>query len=200
MTISATPSAGCPHASALSTRWCWRSADGHCRSRSPWSGASPMICRRSASIRLRCWPRSPNCFRTPWRRSALRLPWHAAYWPEPSPRRRPVRHGPHQIDVFNKQYQCYDVSGSRALSAPVSMPSVSPVPVAAGGFVESLVQLGFGPRMRRLHARIGRAHHQAEGMGFSRALLPVRLIHCSWRPWCAPWPPSTPCWSRRGLP
>ena len=30
---------------------------------------------------------------------------------------------------------------------------------------------GFGPRVRRLHARIGKAHHQAEGMGFSRALL-----------------------------
>ncbi len=30
---------------------------------------------------------------------------------------------------------------------------------------------GFGPRLRRLHARIGKAHHQAEGMVFSRALL-----------------------------
>ena len=30
---------------------------------------------------------------------------------------------------------------------------------------------GFGPRVRRLHARIGQAHHQAEGMDFSRALL-----------------------------
>ncbi|MFO0037956.1 MAG: biliverdin-producing heme oxygenase [Synechococcaceae cyanobacterium] len=30
---------------------------------------------------------------------------------------------------------------------------------------------GFGPRVRRLHARIGRAHHQAEGMTFSRSLL-----------------------------
>ncbi len=30
---------------------------------------------------------------------------------------------------------------------------------------------GFGPRVRRLHARIGAAHHQAEGMSFSRALL-----------------------------
>ena len=30
---------------------------------------------------------------------------------------------------------------------------------------------GFGPRVRRLHARIGKAHHQAEGMVFSRALL-----------------------------
>ena len=30
---------------------------------------------------------------------------------------------------------------------------------------------GFGPRLRRLHSRIGKAHHQAEGMGFSKALL-----------------------------
>ncbi len=30
---------------------------------------------------------------------------------------------------------------------------------------------GFGPRVRRLHSRIGAAHHQAEGMAFSRALL-----------------------------
>jgi len=30
---------------------------------------------------------------------------------------------------------------------------------------------GFGPRVRKLHARIGKAHHQAEGMVFSRALL-----------------------------
>lgn len=37
-----------------------------------------------------------------------------------------------------------------------------------------------GPRLRKLHSRIGRAHHQAEGMAFSRALLeetvsPVQL-------------------------
>jgi hypothetical protein len=30
---------------------------------------------------------------------------------------------------------------------------------------------GLGPRVRRLHARIGAAHHEAEGMVFSRALL-----------------------------
>lgn len=29
----------------------------------------------------------------------------------------------------------------------------------------------FGPRVRRLHSRIGQAHHQAEGMGFSQDLL-----------------------------
>lgn len=33
---------------------------------------------------------------------------------------------------------------------------------------------GFGPRVRKLHARIGKAHHQAEGMTFSRALLDGR--------------------------
>jgi heme oxygenase len=31
-----------------------------------------------------------------------------------------------------------------------------------------------GPRLRKLHSRIGRAHHQAEGMAFSRALLEER--------------------------
>jgi heme oxygenase len=30
---------------------------------------------------------------------------------------------------------------------------------------------GFGPRVRKLHSRIGKAHHKAEGMTFSRALL-----------------------------
>ena len=38
-----------------------------------------------------------------------------------------------------------------------------------------------GPRLRRLHARIGKAHRQAEGMVFSRALLegqvePLQLV------------------------
>ncbi|EDY39209.1 Heme oxygenase superfamily [Cyanobium sp. PCC 7001] len=32
-------------------------------------------------------------------------------------------------------------------------------------------QAKLGPRLRRLHARIGKAHHRAEGMQFSRALL-----------------------------
>jgi heme oxygenase len=36
---------------------------------------------------------------------------------------------------------------------------------------DALVRKGFGPRVRRLHARIGAAHHKAEGMAFSRALL-----------------------------
>ena len=30
---------------------------------------------------------------------------------------------------------------------------------------------GLGPRVRKLHARIGKAHYQAEGMAFSKALL-----------------------------
>jgi heme oxygenase len=34
-----------------------------------------------------------------------------------------------------------------------------------------LARKGFGPRVRRLHGRIGAAHHQAEGMSFSRSLL-----------------------------
>ena len=37
--------------------------------------------------------------------------------------------------------------------------------------VDAARRQGFGPRVRRLHARIGKAHHQAEGMAFSRALL-----------------------------
>ena len=34
-----------------------------------------------------------------------------------------------------------------------------------------LARRGFGPRVRRLHAPIGAAHHQAEHMSFSRSLL-----------------------------
>jgi heme oxygenase len=30
---------------------------------------------------------------------------------------------------------------------------------------------GLGPRLRRLHGRVGKAHHQAEGMAFPRSLL-----------------------------
>ncbi len=36
---------------------------------------------------------------------------------------------------------------------------------------DAQLRKGFGPRVRRLHARIGKAHHQAEGMVFSKALL-----------------------------
>ena len=53
-------------------------------------------------------------------------------------------------------------------AAPSSVPDslsdhASPADLAA--------RKGFGPRVRRLHGRIGAAHHQAEGMEFSRALL-----------------------------
>lgn len=55
-----------------------------------------------------------------------------------------------------------------AQSPPVADPdSISGYATAADG----LLRKGFGPRVRKLHARIGRAHHQAEGMPFSRALL-----------------------------
>ncbi|MDI9405795.1 MAG: biliverdin-producing heme oxygenase [Chitinophagaceae bacterium] len=36
---------------------------------------------------------------------------------------------------------------------------------------DAQLRRGFGPRVRRLHAHIGKAHHKAEGMGFARALL-----------------------------
>jgi oxygen-independent coproporphyrinogen-3 oxidase len=36
---------------------------------------------------------------------------------------------------------------------------------------DAQLRQGFGPRVRKLHARIGKAHHKAEGMVFSRALL-----------------------------
>jgi heme oxygenase len=39
------------------------------------------------------------------------------------------------------------------------------------GVADADLRRGFGPRVRRLHARIGKAHHQAEGMAFSRSLL-----------------------------
>jgi heme oxygenase len=39
------------------------------------------------------------------------------------------------------------------------------------GAADADLRRGFGPRVRRLHARIGAAHHQAEGMAFSRSLL-----------------------------
>lgn len=54
------------------------------------------------------------------------------------------------------------------------MPDVS-LPTASisghAGPADAQLRQGFGPRVRRLHARIGRAHHRAEGMAFSRSLL-----------------------------
>jgi len=52
----------------------------------------------------------------------------------------------------------------------VSTPSISHHANPA----DDQLRKGFGPRVRRLHARIGKAHHQAEGMVFSRALLEGR--------------------------
>lgn len=59
-------------------------------------------------------------------------------------------------------------SSSASAAPPATSPSdlsdhASPADLAA--------RKGFGPRVRRLHGRIGAAHHQAEGMEFSRALL-----------------------------
>ena len=61
--------------------------------------------------------------------------------------------------------------------APVSTASISDHATA----VDAAQRHGFGPRVRRLHGRIGKAHHQAEGMVFSRALLageatPLQLV------------------------
>ena len=39
---------------------------------------------------------------------------------------------------------------------------------------DAALRQGFGPRVRQLHSRIGKAHHQAEGMAFSRSLLEGR--------------------------
>jgi heme oxygenase len=50
---------------------------------------------------------------------------------------------------------------------PAQQGSISDHATAA----DALRRRGFGPRVRRLHARIGKAHHQAEGMRFSRSLL-----------------------------
>ena len=36
---------------------------------------------------------------------------------------------------------------------------------------DAQLRRGFGSRVRMLHARLGKAHHKAEGMAFSRSLL-----------------------------
>ncbi|CAI8172714.1 MAG: biliverdin-producing heme oxygenase [Prochlorococcus sp.] len=56
------------------------------------------------------------------------------------------------------------------------MPASPPVPISGSisdhaSRSDALQRKGFGPRVRKLHARIGKAHHQAEGMVFSKALL-----------------------------
>ncbi|MFN7677898.1 MAG: biliverdin-producing heme oxygenase [Cyanobacteriota bacterium] len=58
------------------------------------------------------------------------------------------------------------------LSSP---PATTPLSISEhANPADILLRGGFGPRVRRLHARIGHAHHQAEGMAFSRALLEGR--------------------------
>ena len=45
------------------------------------------------------------------------------------------------------------------------------MPIAPSSSQPQPSSSSLGPRLRQLHARIGKAHHQAEGMVFSRALL-----------------------------
>jgi heme oxygenase len=52
--------------------------------------------------------------------------------------------------------------------------AVTPAPASISDHArpaDATARKGFGPRVRRLHARIGAAHHKAEGMEFSRSLL-----------------------------
>ena len=66
-------------------------------------------------------------------------------------------------------------SASLPDALPGSLPdSVSGSISGHAGAADAQLRRGFGPRVRRLHARIGKAHHQAEGMAFSRALLEGR--------------------------
>lgn len=59
-----------------------------------------------------------------------------------------------------------------ASPAPASPTATSPSDLSDHASPADLAaRKGFGPRVRRLHGRIGAAHHQAEGMEFSRALL-----------------------------
>ncbi|MFM7264169.1 MAG: biliverdin-producing heme oxygenase, partial [Cyanobium sp.] len=60
------------------------------------------------------------------------------------------------------------------MTAVSPMPAPRPGPASISDHAspaDTEKRWGFGPRVRRLHARIGRAHHQAEAMGFSRSLL-----------------------------
>lgn len=66
------------------------------------------------------------------------------------------------------------VSGAaadRGTAIPADPSSISEHASAA----DAQVRKGLGPRVRKLHARIGKAHHQAEGMDFSRALLAAEV-------------------------
>jgi heme oxygenase len=60
-------------------------------------------------------------------------------------------------------------------SLPSQASAADPASISShAGVAEAQMRHGFGPRVRRLHARIGKAHHQAEGMAFSLALLEGR--------------------------
>ena len=57
-------------------------------------------------------------------------------------------------------------------SAVAAMTTATQTPISKHATVnDSRRHSRFGPRVRRLHSRIGQAHHQAEGMGFSQTLL-----------------------------
>lgn len=65
-------------------------------------------------------------------------------------------------------------AGFPPVAAMVSAPLAPPVEASISDHAsdaDAINRRGFGPRIRRLHGRIGKAHHQAEGMSFSRSLL-----------------------------
>jgi heme oxygenase len=60
------------------------------------------------------------------------------------------------------------------MASPATTPRPTTPPPSISDHADSAdaqQRRAFGPRVRKLHARIGRAHHQAEGMPFARALL-----------------------------
>jgi heme oxygenase len=66
------------------------------------------------------------------------------------------------------------LTGALPVVAMVSAPLAPPLEVSISDHATAAAarqRRGFGPRIRRLHGRIGKAHHQAEGMTFSRSLL-----------------------------
>ncbi|WP_411870774.1 biliverdin-producing heme oxygenase [Vulcanococcus limneticus] len=80
--------------------------------------------------------------------------------------------------------------GAPGQAAAPGHPAAAEAAISAhAGGDDAALRRGFGPRVRRLHARIGAAHRQAEGMVFSRALLegqvsPFQLaaLLCALRP------------------
>lgn len=68
----------------------------------------------------------------------------------------------------------FDSTGAPPVAAMTFDPPAAPQEASISDHAtaaDALGRRGFGPRVRRLHARIGKAHHQAEGMAFSRSLL-----------------------------